>query len=196
MNDSTASSYHLSLTPLGAGDLIDRAVRFYRQNFWTFVWIAAPPIIIGTIISIGWTILGREIFSVGKSRQPDEMIIYYIFAWFGTITIWLFEMVATLTVMGGASRNFVRHLLFGEPLSFRETFKNVRTRLGGLIVASIIIAVLLSFVGSMIFGFGIFAALFAIGLAAYVFIYSPFLVFVISLLSSAVILFGAYPFES
>jgi uncharacterized membrane protein len=191
MNDSTASNSQLSLTPLGAGDLIDRAVRFYRQNFWTFVWIAAPPIVIGTIISIGWTILGREIFSVGKSRQPDEMVIYYIFAWFGTITIWLFEMVATLTVMGGASRNFVRHLLFGEPLSFRETFKNVRTRLGGLIAASIIIAVLLSFVGLMIFGFGIFAALFALGLAAYVFIYSPFLVFVISLLSSAVILLGA-----
>ncbi|MDQ3710983.1 MAG: hypothetical protein M3388_01995 [Acidobacteriota bacterium] len=53
MNDSTASNSQLSLTPLGAGDLIDRAVRFYRQNFWTFVWIAAPPIIIGTIISIG-----------------------------------------------------------------------------------------------------------------------------------------------
>ncbi len=83
MNDSTASTSQLSLTPLGAGDLIDRAVRFYRQNFWTFVWIAAPPIIIGTIISIGWTTLGREIFSVGKSRQPDEMVIYYIFAWFG-----------------------------------------------------------------------------------------------------------------
>ena len=140
MNNSTNSHSQLSLTPLGAGDLIDRAVRFYRQNFWTFVWIAAPPIVIGTIISIGWTILGREIFSVGKSSQPDEMAIYYVFAWFGTVTIWLFEMVATLTVMGGASRNFVRHLLFGEPLSFHETYKNTRTRLGGLIVASAVIA--------------------------------------------------------
>ena len=72
---SSENNLQISLTPLGAGDLIDRAVRFYRQNFWTFVWIAAPPIVIGTIISIGWTILGREIFSVGKSRQPDEMAI-------------------------------------------------------------------------------------------------------------------------
>jgi len=38
--------------PLGAGDLIDRAMRFYRQNFWTFIWIAAPPIIIRTLISV------------------------------------------------------------------------------------------------------------------------------------------------
>jgi hypothetical protein len=29
---------------LGAGDLIDRAIRFYRNNFWTFVWISSPPI--------------------------------------------------------------------------------------------------------------------------------------------------------
>jgi len=188
---SSENNLQISLTPLGAGDLIDRAVRFYRQNFWTFVWIAAPPIVIGTIISIGWTILGREIFSVGKSRQPDEMVIYYVFAWFGTVTIWLFEMVATLTVMGGASRNFVRHLLFGEPLSFRETFKNVRMRLGALIVVSTIISVLLGFTGVMIFGFGIFVALFAIGLAAYGLMNSPFLLIVISLIFSGASLFGA-----
>jgi uncharacterized membrane protein len=34
----------VSLALLGAGDLIDRAVRFYRKNFWTFFLIAAPPI--------------------------------------------------------------------------------------------------------------------------------------------------------
>ena len=48
MNPSTSSNSQLSLTPLGAGDLIDRAVRFYRQNFWTFVWIAAPPIFVSS----------------------------------------------------------------------------------------------------------------------------------------------------
>jgi hypothetical protein len=52
MNHSTSSNSQLSLAPFGAGDLIDRAVRFYRKNFWTFVWIAAPPIIIRTIISV------------------------------------------------------------------------------------------------------------------------------------------------
>ena len=50
----------LSLVPLGAGDLIDRAVRFYRKFFWTFVLIAAPPVIVGTLVSVGWTITGRQ----------------------------------------------------------------------------------------------------------------------------------------
>ena len=47
--------------PLGAGDLIDRAMRFYRQNFWTFIWIVAPPIIIRTLISVVWLIAKRKI---------------------------------------------------------------------------------------------------------------------------------------
>ncbi len=69
-----------SLTQLSAGDLIDRAVRFYYKNFWTFIWIAAPPIVIGTIISVGWTMLGRKLFSVGLSNDPVEMVFYYIFS--------------------------------------------------------------------------------------------------------------------
>ena len=33
----------LPLAPLGAGDLIDRAVRLYRQHLFTLIRIAAPP---------------------------------------------------------------------------------------------------------------------------------------------------------
>lgn len=182
--------YRLSIAPLGAGDLIDRAVRFYRQNFWTFVLIAAPPVIVGTIISIGWTILGREIFSVGASRDPGEMFIYYAFNWFGSLIIWLTETVATLTVMGGASRNFVRHLLFGEPLAFRETYKNARQRLGGLIIASIIIAVSLGIIGLIVFYFGLLVAAVAIAIAALAFSFSPFLIFLVSFLLGSTILIG------
>ncbi|NJM51984.1 MAG: hypothetical protein HC846_00530 [Blastocatellia bacterium] len=143
-NDSNSS---LALIPLGAGDLIDRAVRFYRQNFWTFVWIAAPPILFGTLISIGWTIIGRELFNVGGSRKAEDEILSFILTIFGTITIFSFQVVAMLVVMGGASRNFVRHLLFGEVVTFRETYTNVKARIGGLLVASFIMVFLLGFIG-------------------------------------------------
>ncbi|MCA1606168.1 MAG: hypothetical protein LC775_12015 [Acidobacteria bacterium] len=39
---STATVNQLSLAPLGAGDLIDRAVRLYRRHFITLIRIAAP----------------------------------------------------------------------------------------------------------------------------------------------------------
>lgn len=155
------------LAPLGAGDLIDRSVRFYRNNFWTFIWIAAPPIIIGTIISVGWTVLGREVFYVGTAQSSEELVGYYLFTWVGGILILLTETVATLTLMGGASRNLVRHLLFGEPITFRETYKNTSKRLGGLIVASIFITILIGFIGIIVFYFGLFIDFIAVAAFSY-----------------------------
>ena len=143
IDQQTSTDQHLSLVPLGAGDLIDRAVRFYRGNFWTFVMIAAPPVVVGTIISVAWTFLARSIFSVSAGSRGLDLTLYYVFVWFGSLAIWFTQTVAVLSVMGGASRNFVRHLLFSEPLSFRQTYSNTWQRLAGLIVASSIITVLL-----------------------------------------------------
>ena len=162
---ANSSNPPLVLTPLGAGDLIDRTIRFYRSNFWTFVWIAAPPIVIGTLISVAWTFAGREIFSVGSSRDSSELVFYYLFTGLGNLVIWLAETVATIVVMGGASRNFVRHLLFGETITFRETYKNAGKRLVGLFVAATIISILLGVTGFIIFYFGVILAFIAIAIA-------------------------------
>src|SRR2546421_12999260 len=107
----------LAIVPLGAGDLIDRAVRFYRKFFWTLVAIAAAPVIIGTAVYVGWTALARQIFSLGADRYASETFFYYLFIYAGNLIIWIAETIATLVVMGGASRSFVRHLLFGERIT-------------------------------------------------------------------------------
>jgi hypothetical protein len=181
----------MSLTPLGAGDLIDRAVRLYRNNFWTFVWMASPPIILGTLFSIGWTILGRELFSFSSNRTPDDFILSWLFTTFGNLVIWLIETVAVFCVMGGASRNFVRHLLFGEPLSLRETYRNTWTRLPGLMAASAMITFLLSMTAFFIFYLTLIVAAFAIVAVVYVFSFSDFLSFTFSVLLAAAFAFGA-----
>ncbi len=190
MNHLLNSNPQLSLTPLGAGDLIDRAVRFYRKNFWTFVWIAAPPIIVGTLISVGWTFAGRRIFSVGSVRDSSEMVFYYLFTGFGNLVIWLTETVATIVVMGGASRNFVRHLLFGEPITFRETYKNAGKRLGGLFVAATIISILLGVTGFIIFYFGLIFAFIGIAVTVAAFASVPFLAFIVSFVLASAIAVG------
>lgn len=188
MKDLTQST---NITPLGAGDLIDRAVRFYRGNFWTFVWIAAPPIVVGTLLSVGWTLLTKQIFSVGAQRGgSSEMVGYYLFSSLGGLIIWLTETVATLTVMGGASRNFVRHLLFGEPVTFAATYKNVLSRLGGLIAASTLLAFILSITGVIVFYFGLFIGIIAIMIAAMAFSFSPFIAFIVSLALGLAVFFG------
>lgn len=150
---------NLAVVPLGAGDLIDRAVRFYRKYFWTFILIASPPVIVGTIISVGWTFVGRQLFTIGTDRFSAENSFYFIFLWFGSIVIWLTETIATLVVMGGASRNFVRHLLFGEAITFGETYRNAGKRLVGLVFASAMISILLGVVGMAIFYFAMMVAM-------------------------------------
>ena len=195
MDNLTASNTQLSLTPLGAGDLIDRAVRFYRKNFWTFIWIAAPPILFGTLISVAWTVLARTLFTVDMVNRPGETIFYYWFLWMGSLFIWFVETIATLTVMGGASRNFVRHLLFGEPLAFRETYRNVKSRLFGLLGASTIIALLLGFIWLIVISIGYIVAALAVFLTIAAFSFSPFLATIISIvLVLAVVFFTGWLF--
>jgi hypothetical protein len=191
MSAQPTNHSQLSLTPLGAGDLIDRAVRLYRSNFWTFVWIASPPIILGTLFTIGWTILGRELFSFGASRAPEDYFFSWLFTFFGNLIIWLIESIATLCVMGGASRNFVRHLLFGEPITLRETYRNAWTRLPGLIAASGIITFLLAVSGAVIFYLGAMIAVFAVIAVAAAFKFSVFLTLTVSALLVLAVLFGS-----
>lgn len=169
MSIQDSSQHNLSIAPLGAGDLIDRAVRLYRKHFWTFVLIAAPPIVVGTLFSIGWTMFGRALFFVSGNFDPAEMVSYQLFMWFGGMFIWLVEMVAILTVMGGASRNFIRHLLFDEPISFRETYQNTKKRILSLIIASLIISVVIGIFGVILFYFSFMITFLLILAAFYVF---------------------------
>lgn len=169
---------------LGAGDLIDQAVRFYRKNFWTFVAIAAPPIFVGTFVSIFWGYLGRSLFSVGAVRDQTELSLYYVFLGLGNLLIWLVESIAIVSVMGGASRNFVRHILFGEAITFRETYVNTKNRLGGLVAASAIIIILLVVAGYFILAIGMIVGMIAVGLTALALSFSTILTIIVSVILS------------
>jgi hypothetical protein len=184
-----SDTFHLQ--PLGAGDLIDRAVRFYRKFFWTFVLIASPPVIVGTLISVAWTLVGRQIFSVSSGRYSTEYTFYYLFVWFGTVIIWLAETIGTLVVMGGASRNFVRHLLFSEGITFRETYRNVWRRLGGLVVGSAIITIVLGVVGIGIFYLAMTIGVLGTLLIVFVLSGIPVLAFLVGVIFALAVTFGA-----
>lgn len=179
-----------SIVQLGAGDLIDRAVRFYRRFFGTFILIASPPVIVGTIISVAWSLLGRQIFSIGPDSLSAENTFYFVFLWLGTAVIWLTETIATLVVMGGASRNFVRHLLFGEPITFRETYRYTWNRLGGLLVASTLISIILGSLGLTIFFVGATIGVLLIPLIFFVFSPIPVVAFLLAVAVGLAVAFG------
>ena len=131
----------LALAPLGAGDLIDRALRLYRRHFFVLIRTAAPPVI---IVAAGWMLMSisfRQIFIV-FDRGELLWNIFLSIASFGIMTAgYLFILV----VMGGATRTLVAHLLRNDPVTARATYAAVKARFWGLVLASIIILIFVSF---------------------------------------------------
>jgi hypothetical protein len=127
----------LPLAPLGAGDLIDRAVRLYRRHLFVLIRTAAPPVIIA---AAGWIVLGIAFRRLVNTFNTDEVLIYFL------LTVVSLGVVAggylfTLVVMGGATRTLVAHLLNNEPVTARATYAAVRARFWGLLGASVMILI-------------------------------------------------------
>jgi hypothetical protein len=131
------SPNQLSLAPLGAGDLIDRAVRLYRRHLFVLIRTAAPPVIIAAAGWILFSIFFKRIFST-----PDTSdLLLYILISIASFGLMLVGYLFTLVVMGGATRTLVAHLLRNEPVTARATYTAVKARFWGLLGASTIVLV-------------------------------------------------------
>jgi hypothetical protein len=131
---TTLSPTQLPLAPLGAGDLIDRAVRLYRRHLFVLIRTAAPPVI---IVAAGWVLFSvsiRQIFRTFETSNLFLNILLLMAAGFIILTGYL----SILVVMGGATRTLVAHLLRNEPVTASATYKAVRARFWGLVGASLI----------------------------------------------------------
>jgi len=124
----------LSIEPLGAGDLIDRAVRLYRRHLFVLLRIAAPPVFVSAVGSVVWAIVWRGFFST----PSDAEFALYLFLSVVSFALIIGGRIFSLIVMGGASRNLVTHLLWGEAVSVRTTYAAVRSRFWALLGASLI----------------------------------------------------------
>jgi hypothetical protein len=132
---ASASANDLHLVPLGAGDLIDRAVRLYRRHLLTLMRIAAPPVVVSAIGWVMYTIGIREV----ANTPSTEALVSYVLLLFGAVAVILTGKLLSLIVMGGASRNLVMHLLWNEPVLARTTYAAVKSRFWGLLGASVLV---------------------------------------------------------
>jgi hypothetical protein len=137
----------LQLAPLGSGDLIDRAIRLYRQHFLILIRIAAPPVIVA---AAGWILLTISVRRVFSSPDVSEFGLY-LGLLFLAIGIIIAGYLLTLVVMGGAARNLVAHLLRNDPVSARTTYRAVRSRFWGLFGAACVVLIWISISSSIAF---------------------------------------------
>lgn len=191
MHNKSLSDPQLAITPLGAGDLIDRSVRVYRKNFATFFLIAAPPVLSATLFSVFWTLFVRWLFPMGIGADGFSYIAYILLSWVGGMMVTILEFIAMMTIMGGASRNFVRNLLFGEPISFKETYRNVKGRLAALILASFLIIVIIGLVTTIVFYIWMMVIVFGISILSFIFASFPTILAIVSILLTVVSSIGA-----
>src|SRR5690242_7664389 len=133
MSDSAAKQ--LQLAPLGAGDLIDRAVRLYRRHLFVLIRIAAPPVI---IVAAGWILLSISIRRVFVTTETSDLVLYVVLMLL-SVGLMLAGYLFMLIVMGGATRTLVAHLLRNEPVTARATYIAVKTRFWGLLGASFLV---------------------------------------------------------
>ena len=133
----------LALAPLGAGDLIDRAVRLYRRHFLTLLRIAAPPVLVSALGSTITTISFREL----TATSSDVRMALYVLMLLAGIIIIVCGSLFSIIVMGGATRTLVAHLLWNEPVTARATYRAVKSRFWGLLGASFLVAMWLGFAG-------------------------------------------------
>ena len=108
---ATSSANDLHIVPLGAGDLIDRAVRLYRRHLLVLIRIAAPPVFMSALGSVMWAIAWRGLFATPSGAQ----LALYLFLGFLGLALLVGGHIFSLIVMGGASRNLVTYLLWNEP---------------------------------------------------------------------------------
>jgi hypothetical protein len=132
---ATIAVNRLALAPLGAGDLIDRAVRLYRLHFMTLIRITAPPVVISAVGSVLVTI-GWRAFS--QTPSGTALALYSAMVAAG-VALSVGGNLFGGVVMGGATHNLVSHLLWNEPVTARATYKAVRARFWGLLFATIIV---------------------------------------------------------
>src|SRR2546423_4770505 len=134
---TSLAAERLSLAPLGAGDLIDRTIRLYRHHFLTLIRAAAPPVFVAAVGSVLFTICVHAISVTPSSAR----LVFYVL---GAVVGWLLSASGPfmlLIILGGASRNLVAHLLWGEAVSARAIYAAVRARFWGLFGAMVVTAV-------------------------------------------------------
>jgi hypothetical protein len=134
---ATLAVKQLELAPLGAGDLIDRTVRLYRRHFMALIRASALPVVVSAAGSVMWSV---AINAMGATASAERLVLYTALALLGLAASFL-GLLAQLIVMGGASRNLVMHLLWGEPVTARLIYRSVRSRFWSLLGASLLVAI-------------------------------------------------------
>ncbi|MCB0033667.1 MAG: hypothetical protein KDE51_06605, partial [Anaerolineales bacterium] len=107
-----------ALTPLSAGQMLDRAFRLYRRHFLLLVSVFAPIQIVSSLLLLFQTV---DSVAVASMASIFGSLVSSVLAFFGT---------AALAIA-------VLHIQSGEKLTVGEVYRLTREKIGPLLIALI-----------------------------------------------------------
>lgn len=127
------------LQPLSMGQLLDRAIRLYRQNFWTFVGIVAITQIPSAIFGILVALLSAPRSALLNEESPFQTLAIDQPGWVSLATIILALLGFVLTMISYAAiTQAVAHTNLGQTLTIGSAFDKAKSRWVALLIAIIV----------------------------------------------------------
>jgi hypothetical protein len=149
------------LRPMTIGDLFDISFRLYRENFLTFIGIAAllqiPFTIVQALVQflLGGPALSaiNNLASAPPGRNPLEFLpIGQIVAYYGlTFGLSVFQFLVIYNLMIGALSKAISRSYLGQPISIINSYQFGGRRYAALLLVSLIIFGITSLLGLIFF---------------------------------------------
>lgn len=126
------------LQPLGMGQILDRAIRLYRQNFLTFIGIVAIAQIPSAILTILFSLALAQPETFFDPNASPTVVVGALGTTFVTVLLSIiFTQIATGALTLAASRRYL-----GEEIGVWEAYRRLKNAwqplLGALVVAFLI----------------------------------------------------------
>ncbi|MFP4344164.1 MAG: glycerophosphoryl diester phosphodiesterase membrane domain-containing protein [Anaerolineales bacterium] len=128
------------LRPLSVGQILDRAIRLYRHNFFTFVGIIAVVQVPISLLSLIIALFG---YQPPALAFEDEFYLRQILSSLAQLVLTLVSVVLISGLATAALTQAIAEGYFGESVGFMEAYRKIGGKWGRL-VGAILLAMLFS----------------------------------------------------
>jgi hypothetical protein len=142
------ASAPLNLHPMNLAELLDRAIRLYRQNFLTFTGIIAIPLIPLMLINAVLSVFTSASMVDQMSMTPDPANPFAMFnpaviaASMGSLLIQILQFILVQGVAAAALTHAVAGHYMGTRIGILDSYRGLQNSWLNLILALILIGVL------------------------------------------------------
>jgi hypothetical protein len=141
VENASNSGTPLLRAPHEVGEFVAEVLRTYHEQFWLFIKLTVPAVVVGYIAIIMSRNVGREIArpfpGVGILGHTTEILQIWFAVFAGYITSWIVFSFSFAAICSA-----VRRVAVGDIPSVEDSFANVRARIGSFLRLALLLFLL------------------------------------------------------